>query len=101
MKQLRLFCIVTSILISFQNHAQIVISEILASNKNSIQDQFGQNSDWIELYNNSSTTINLLNWSLTDDSTQPLKWTFPSVNLAPGQYMIVFADSTNHEIPHI
>jgi hypothetical protein len=95
MKQLRLFCIVTSILISFQNHAQIVISEILASNKNSIQDQFGQNSDWIELYNNSSTTINLLNWSLTDDSTQPLKWTFPSVNLAPGQYMIVFASDNN------
>ena len=95
MNQLRLFCIVTSLLISFQNNAQIVISEILASNKNSIKDQFGQNSDWIELYNNSTTTINLLNWSLTDDSTKPFKWGFPSVSLAPGEYMIVFASDND------
>ncbi|NDP20500.1 MAG: T9SS type A sorting domain-containing protein [Paludibacter sp.] len=99
LKLLRLFCIAAAILISFQNNAQIVISEILASNKNSIKDQFGQNSDWIELYNNSTTTINLLNWTLTDDSTQPNKWGFPSVNLAPGQYMIVFASDNNIKEP--
>lgn len=91
MKHLRLLCIITSILFSLQNNAQIVISEILASNKSSIKDQFGENSDWIELYNNSTTTINLLNWTITDDSTQPDKWSFPSVSLGPGQYMIVFA----------
>lgn len=95
MKQIRIIFVVSFLLLSYRNHAQLVISEILASNKNSIKDQFGQNSDWIELYNNSSTTINLLNWSLTDDSTQPLKWTFPSVNLAPGQYMLVFASDRN------
>jgi hypothetical protein len=99
MKKLRLFCIVTSILISVQNNAQIVISEILASNQNSIQDQFGQNSDWIELYNNSTTTINLLNWTLTDDSTQPSKWSFPSVNLAPGEYLLVFASGNDIKEP--
>ena len=95
MKQLRLFCIVTFILISLQSYSQLVISEILASNKNSIKDQFGLNSDWIELCNNSTTTINLLNWSLTDDSSQPFKWRFPSVSLAPGEYMIVFASDKN------
>jgi hypothetical protein len=99
MKQLRLFCIVTFIFISVRNNAQIVISEILASNKSSIKDQFGENSDWIELYNNSATTINLLNWTITDDSTQPNKWSFPSVNLAPGEYMIIFASDRNLKEP--
>lgn len=99
MKKQRLFCIVTSILLSFQINAQVVISEILASNKNSIKDQFGENSDWIELYNNSATTINLLNWTLTDDSTVPGKWVFPSVSLVPGQYMIVFATERNIKEP--
>lgn len=95
MKPYRLSCIALSFILSFHINAQLVISEILASNKNSIQDQFGQNSDWIELHNTSANTINLLNWSLTDDSSQPTKWRFPSVNLAPNAYMIVFASDKN------
>jgi len=95
MKSIRVFFIIAFLLLSHRNSAQIVISEILASNKYSLKDQFGQNSDWIELYNNSSSTINLLNWSLSDDSTLPQKWKFPAVSLAPGQYMIVFASEKN------
>jgi hypothetical protein len=95
MKHLKFYCFVLSLIFSLQNYAQVVISEILASNKNSIKDQFGQSSDWIELYNNSTTTLNLLNWTLTDDSKQPAKWRFPSVNLEPGAYMIIFASGKN------
>ena len=95
MKQIKLTFIIAFIFFSFQNNAQLVITEILASNNNSIKDQFGQNSDWIEIYNNSTITINLLNWTLTDDFTQPFKWSFPSVNLTPGEYMIVFASGND------
>ena len=93
--RLRFLFIFTFTLFSFHNYAQIVISEILASNKNSIKDQFGESSDWIELYNNSTTTINLLNWSLTDDSGQRSKWRFPSITLASGEYLIVFTSGRN------
>ena len=95
MKNLRFFCIVTSILFSLQSNAQIVISEILASNKNTIKDEFGLSSDWIELYNNSNTTIDLLNWTLSDDAGLPSKWRFPSVSIAPGAYLLVFASGND------
>jgi hypothetical protein len=95
MNKLRIFYIAALISISLQSNAQVVISEILASNKNSIKDQFGQNSDWIELYNHSTTTINLQNWTLTDDSNEPNKWRFPSVSLAPGAYLLVFASGND------
>lgn len=95
MKRIKLFCISLFFVISTQSNAQVVISEILASNKSSMQDQYGENVDWIELHNTTAYTINLLNWSITDDSTQPTKWRFPSVSLAPNAYMIIFASDKN------
>lgn len=95
MKRIKLFCISLFLVITMQNNAQVVISEILASNKNSLQDQYGENADWIELHNTSFNTINLHNWSITDDVSQPSKWRFPSVSLAPNAYMIIFASDKN------
>lgn len=95
MKNFRFFCIVASILLSLQSNAQVVISEIMASNNNSFKDQFGLSSDWIELYNHSNNTIDLLNWTLSDDAGLASKWRFPSVIIAPGAYLLVFASGND------
>src|ERR1041385_5982707 len=78
--------------------AQIVISEFMADNKSTLADQYGQFSDWIEIYNTSAGTVNLNGWSLTDDPTHQGRWFFPSTNLAAKGFMVIFADGTNRAV---
>ena len=68
-----------------------IVTEFLASNSNGIVDDNGNTSDFIEIYNAGNATINLQGYSLTDDAGEPDKWTFPSTNLAAGQFLIVRA----------
>ena len=71
--------------------AEPVINEFLASNNGEIQDEDGDFSDFIELSNRGDQAVNLAGWYLTDDAGDLNKWQFPSINLAPGQYLVVFA----------
>src|SRR6185295_5333360 len=78
--------------------AQIIISEFMADNKTIIADEHGQFPDWIEIYNTSTSTVNLNGWSLTDDPTQVARWFFPGTNLTAKGFMVVFADGTNQVV---
>lgn len=78
--------------------AQVVISEFMASNGRTLADGDGDYSDWIELFNPGSSTANLEGWSLTDTRTNMVKWRFPSVNLDPNHYMVVFASGKNRAV---
>src|SRR6185503_2452899 len=71
--------------------AEVVLNEIMADNLNGLLDENGDASDWIELYNRGTTSVNLLGWSLSDDPARPAQWVFPSVTLGPGQFLVVFA----------
>ncbi len=73
----------------------VVISEFMARNNTSITDEGGAREDWIEVYNAGDTTVNLLNWSLTDTAGNPTKWLFPATNLAPGSFLIVWASNND------
>ena len=79
--------------------ASVVISEFLAGNLRSIVDDDGEHSDWIEIANVTSNTVNLLNWSLTDDLANPGQWRFPGTNLAAGDRLVVFASNKNRRTP--
>ena len=79
--------------------AQVIISEFLASNSNSIVDEEGRNEDWIELSNPSGGAVNFLGWYLTDDVNLPRKWAFPSKTLNSGAYLVVFASGKNRTNP--
>lgn len=73
--------------------SSVVINELMANNKSAVSDQNGEYDDWIELFNNSSQSIDLSGWHLTDDVLLPAKWTFPNgVFIDPGAYLIVWAD---------
>ena len=69
-----------------------IISEFEASNSGGLEDEDGDTDDWIEIYNPSTTPIDLLNWSLTDKSGDLNEWQFPDVTVASHQFLVVFAD---------
>lgn len=71
--------------------SSVVINEIMASADHGLADEDGDFTDWIELYNPTDAPVDLQNWSLTDDPTQPSKWLLPALPLASGQYLIIFA----------
>lgn len=71
----------------------LVINEFLASNNFAVADQDGEFDDWIELYNNTSTAIDLENYHLSDDGADLRQWTFPAgATIAPNGYFVVWAD---------
>jgi hypothetical protein len=76
----------------------IIISEIMAVNRSTLQDEDGGFSDWIELYNTTDQEVSLNGWHLTDQVSVPTLWTFPDVSIPAHGYLIVFAsqkDRTN------
>ena len=69
----------------------IRINEFMASNGNSLDDDDGDASDWVEIFNEQSGTVNLNGWYLTDDPDELNKWQFPEVNIAPNGFIVLFA----------
>ena len=76
----------------------VVINEVQTSNGQTLLDEDEQYSDWIELLNRGTQTVNLAGWGLSDRTNAPMKWVFPSRLLTPGARQLVFAsgkDRTN------
>jgi hypothetical protein len=52
----------------------LFINEFMASNSATITDpDFNNYADWIEIYNSGSTFVNLKDYYITDDLSQPQK----------------------------
>ena len=66
------------------------LSEFLAINDAAVIDPLGRTSDWIEIWNNSTTSIDLAGMSLSIDKVEPGQWSFPdSAKLrAKGQLLV-------------
>ena len=75
-----------------------IISEFLASNSGGLRDIDGETSDWIEIFNPTSSPVDLGNWMLTDDATEIDQWSFPSVVIQPDEYLIVFASDKDRAV---
>jgi len=60
----------------------VSITEFMASNLTGLRDEDGDTSDWIELQNTGTNTVNLANWTLTDSPFNLQLWAFPATNLA-------------------
>lgn len=73
--------------------ANLVINEFMATNVNTLPDYFGEYPDWIEIRNLGPSSVNLGDYSLTDNDSNLQKWSFPSMNLASGSYLVVFASA--------
>lgn len=75
--------------------AQVVINEYSCSNISGPTDAFGDREDWIELYNTSTSAVNLTGYFLSDKSTNLDKWEIPSGTIAGNGRMMVFCSGRN------
>ena len=76
-----------------------VISEFLAVNDGGLQDLDGRYHDWIEIFNSGPSAVSLEGWILTDDKDDLQRWTFPAVELAAGEFLVVLASGKDVRDP--
>ena len=81
--------------------SSLVITELIAAGS-SLADEDGQFNDWIEIQNTGDLSVDMAGYTLTDEDTNGdgsgtpvLKWQFPSAELGPGEYLVVFASGKN------
>ena len=53
------------------------INEVMTANKSACYDETGACPDWIELYNASSSPVDITGWVLTDKTSRSIRFTFP------------------------
>jgi hypothetical protein len=75
-----------------------IITEFMAANQTTLEDEDGDDSDWIEIHNETLQTNNLDGWYLTDTTVNLRAWRFPATNLPPNGDLIVFASGKNHRV---
>ena len=91
-KSLFIVMLILTLSDSFSLIAQnVIISEFVSTNYDLILDFEGDDSDWIEIYNNSEDTINLSDYYLTDNPSKLDQWKFPEFQMMPYSFLIVFA----------
>lgn len=89
----KLFLLLGITLVSSSLSAQVIINEYSCSNISTIQDQFNENEDWIELYNTTASPVDLTGWYLSDKQTNPTKWQIPSGTIPANGYMVVMCSA--------
>jgi len=66
----------------------------MASNTSTVQDpDYNQSADWIEIYNNGTSAVNLNGYFLSDNLKTPNKWAISNVTIQAKGFVIFWADS--------
>lgn len=78
---------------AFQLSSQLILSEVMSRNENTLSDEDGNFYDWVEIKNVGNEPLDLENYWLSDDGDNIRKWHFPSRTLQPGAYAIIFLSS--------
>ncbi|MBM3449324.1 MAG: lamin tail domain-containing protein, partial [Bacteroidetes bacterium] len=92
-KQILLFGFI--IFLPFSIFTQVELSELGHTNMNFIADEDGEFSDWLEIRNTGSLSVNIADYGLTNDPTLPFKFTLPSYALQPGEHKLIWASGKN------
>jgi hypothetical protein len=84
-----------------QSKPSIYINEFLASNVSVDADivDFDDYSDWIELYNDEDTDIDLGGYTLTDDPDNPFRWQIPQGTIITAKGFLRFWADGYDDIP--
>ncbi len=82
----------------------VVVNEFLASNSADARNEKDEYADWVELFNNTTSDIDLAGFTMSDDITKPTKFTFPPNSIIPAKgYLALWADEnkTTDEYIHL
>ncbi|HLG35926.1 MAG TPA: CotH kinase family protein, partial [Bacteroidia bacterium] len=81
---------------------QVVLNEFLADNIAGDINENSQNADWIELFNNTNSPLDLFGLYLTDNFLSQQKFTFPQNTIIPANgYRIIWADENNSTASYV
>ncbi|GAA3651654.1 lamin tail domain-containing protein [Flavivirga jejuensis] len=86
--------------LGFLGNSQILINEASNKNLDQIFDEDNENEDWIELFNSGENTVNIKDWSITDNNSKVTKWVFPDLEMAPKSHVLIFASGKDRTIEH-
>ncbi len=70
------------------------ITELLAVNNTVNKDEYGEYDDWFEIHNEDTKTVNLSGMFVSNNLNNGRAFKLPSINIAPGEYKIFWADNT-------
>lgn len=77
--------------------ADVIINEVMASNG---YYENGHAWDWVELYNNGDSTVNLTGWGFTDSKKDLYKFRFPDgAKLKAGEYLTIWCTGEKNQTP--
>jgi len=93
MKHLYLLATTSLLLLVTPVWSQLLLNELQASNSSTIADpDIGEYSDWLELYNDGSSPVNLSGWRLSD-SGDNTEWSIPNGTiLQADSFLLIWAD---------
>ena len=94
-----LACMVAAFTPWVHSQDSVLLTEFMAVNETSLQDNDGDYSDWIEIYNGGPGPVSLEGYRLTDDPADFGKWRFPATNLVSHGYLLVFASGKDRRLP--
>ena len=63
--------------------ARLYITEFMADNRRTIEDEDGDASDWIEIFNSGTDPVSLEGYFLTDSADTLTMWSFPAADHGP------------------
>ena len=80
--------------------SQVYINEFQAYNASSyLNQETGNYSDWIEIYNDGDYNVDLGGYSMTNGINEPFKWMIPYGFLIPPKgYLLIWADKLNYDL---
>lgn len=77
---------------SYQN---VLINEVMLSNNAYLEDEFGENDDWLELYNPNGYAVNLSGCKLRRDG---MEWSLPNETIiAANDYLLFWHDKQTYQ----
>ncbi|MFT5764320.1 MAG: hypothetical protein ACI8VT_003066 [Saprospiraceae bacterium] len=94
MKKHSIILLLSFFFITSRSSAQIYINEWMSSNSSTIVDpDFDETGDWIEIFNDYNTELDLSGYFLSDNLKNPAKWRFPQNTIvAANDFLLVWAD---------
>jgi hypothetical protein len=83
---------------AFNPEWELYINEFMASNSSGHTDEYGEDEDWIEIYNAGDLDVDLAGLYLTDDLAYPNKWQIlagaPEITtIGTKSYLVLYADN--------
>ncbi len=85
------FVFISFIILTNTAFSQLIINEVMPANGKSYLDDDGENSDWIELKNVSTSAVNLSDYFISDKNKASSFKQLPDRTLAPGEFVVLWA----------